>query len=129
MSAHCIQHDAAVGARWTQSGADKRHVPVSKDGGGVCLLRHDCTACKTGRCRAYSSAFTVFGLCWRSIFVSMAAFQKLYIEDVMEILPRAWNFREITREDVQSVLCMLAGDYEHARELPVRPRILWRQTS
>ena len=57
--------------------------------------------------------------------VSMAAFQSYTLEDVMEILPRAWNFREITREDVQSVLCMLAGDYEHARELPVRPRILY----
>lgn len=43
----------------------------------------------------------------------------------MEILPRAYPFREITREDVHSVLGMLAGDFEHDRDIPVRPRILY----
>ena len=57
--------------------------------------------------------------------VSMAAFRSYTVNEVMEILPRAWNFRDITMEDVKSVLCMLAGDYEHARDLPVRPRILY----
>ncbi|MDE7185005.1 MAG: DEAD/DEAH box helicase, partial [Lachnospiraceae bacterium] len=57
--------------------------------------------------------------------VSMAAFRSYTLDEVMEILPRAWNFREVTRDDVRSVLCMLAGDYEHARDLPVRPRILY----
>ena len=57
--------------------------------------------------------------------VSMAAFRSYTLDEVMKILPRAWNFREISREDVQSVLCMLAGDYEHERDLPVRPRILY----
>ncbi|MDE6219566.1 MAG: DEAD/DEAH box helicase [Lachnospiraceae bacterium] len=57
--------------------------------------------------------------------VSMAAFRSCLLDEVMEILPRAWNFRNVTKEDVQSVLCMLAGDYEHARDIPVRPRILY----
>lgn len=57
--------------------------------------------------------------------VSMAAFRSYTLDEVMEILPRAWNFRAITREDVKSVLCMLAGDYEHERDIPVRPRILY----
>lgn len=57
--------------------------------------------------------------------VSMAAFRSYTLDEVMKILPRAWNFRKISREDVQSVLCMLAGDYEHERDLPVRPRILY----
>ena len=57
--------------------------------------------------------------------VSMAAFRSYTLDEVMKILPRAWNFRQISREDVQSVLCMLAGDYEHERDLPVRPRILY----
>lgn len=57
--------------------------------------------------------------------VSMAAFRSYSLDEVMEILPRAWNFRSITREDVQSVLGMLAGDYEHKRDIPVRPRILY----
>lgn len=57
--------------------------------------------------------------------VSMAAFKSYEVDDVMEILPRAWPFRKVTKEDVKSVLCMLAGDYEHKRDVPVRPRILY----
>ena len=57
--------------------------------------------------------------------VSMAAFRGYEIDEVMELLPRAWPFRKITKEDVKSVLEMLAGDYEHKRDVPVRPRILY----
>lgn len=57
--------------------------------------------------------------------VSMAAFQGYEMADVMEILPRAWPFRKVTEEEVKRVLGMLAGDYEHEREVPVRPRILY----
>lgn len=57
--------------------------------------------------------------------VSMAAFRSYSLDEVMEILPRAWNFSSITREDVRSVLGMLAGDYEHWRDIPARPRILY----
>ena len=57
--------------------------------------------------------------------VSMAAFRSYSLDEVMEILPRAWNFRSITKEDVNSVLGMLAGDYEHKQDIPVRPRILY----
>lgn len=57
--------------------------------------------------------------------VSMAAFKGYEVDDVMEILKRAWTFRNVTKEDVKSVLEMLAGDYEHRREIPVRPRVLY----
>lgn len=57
--------------------------------------------------------------------VSMAAFKGYEVDEVMEILPRAWPFRNVTKEEVQSVLGMLAGDYEHKRDVPVRPRILY----
>ncbi len=57
--------------------------------------------------------------------VSMAAFRSYDLDEVMEILPRAWPFRNITREDVRGVLRMLAGDYEHSRDVPARPRILY----
>lgn len=57
--------------------------------------------------------------------VSMAAFRGYEVEDVMKLLPRAWPFRKVTREDVKAVLEMLAGDYEHKRDVPVRPRILY----
>lgn len=57
--------------------------------------------------------------------VSMAAFRSYEVEDVMEILPRAYSFRDVSREDVEGVLGMLAGDFEHERDIPVRPRILY----
>ena len=57
--------------------------------------------------------------------VSMAAADSYTVDDVMEVLPRAYPYREVTREDVRDVLRMLAGDYEHERDIPVRPRLLY----
>lgn len=57
--------------------------------------------------------------------VSMASYGGYELDEVMEILPRAWPFRRITRQDVKAVLGMLAGDYEHEQDIPVRPRILY----
>lgn len=57
--------------------------------------------------------------------VSMATGDGYTIDEVMEILPRAYPFQNVTREDVKDVLCMLAGDYEHERNIPVRPRVLY----
>lgn len=57
--------------------------------------------------------------------VSMAAFRGYELDEVMKILPRAWPFRKLNKEDVRSVLCMLAGDYEHDRDIPARPRVLY----
>ena len=57
--------------------------------------------------------------------VSMAAFRSYSLDEVMEILPRAYPFQNITKEDIKTVLCMLAGDYEHGHDIPVRPRILY----
>ncbi|KAI4453301.1 atp-dependent helicase lhr-related-related [Holotrichia oblita] len=57
--------------------------------------------------------------------VSMATGDGYHIDDVMDLLPRAYPFKEVTREDIKAILCMLAGDYEHMKDLPVRPRILY----
>lgn len=57
--------------------------------------------------------------------VSMANGDGYEIDEAMEILARAYPFKDITKEDVKEVLCMLAGDYEHERNVPVRPRILY----
>lgn len=57
--------------------------------------------------------------------VSMAAFRSYELDEVMKILPRAWSFRNLTKEDVKEVLGMLAGDYEHNRDIPARPRVLY----
>lgn len=57
--------------------------------------------------------------------VSMAAGDSYTVDEVMGILGRAWPFRDVTEQDVEQVLCMLAGDFEHSREIPVRPRVLY----
>lgn len=57
--------------------------------------------------------------------VSMAAVSGYTVEDVLPLLSRAYSFKDVTKEEVEAVLRMLAGDYEHAKEIPVRPRILY----
>lgn len=57
--------------------------------------------------------------------VSMACDGGYHIDDLMEILPRAYPFAEVTKEDIKELLAMLAGDYEHERNIPVRPRLLY----
>jgi len=57
--------------------------------------------------------------------VSMATNGGYTVDEVMEILRRAYPFRDVTKEDVKDVLRMLAGDYEHDRDIPVRPRVLY----
>lgn len=57
--------------------------------------------------------------------VSMAVGPGYSVDEVMGILPRAYPFAGVTRPDVESVLAMLAGDYEHERDIPVRPRVLY----
>jgi ATP-dependent Lhr-like helicase len=57
--------------------------------------------------------------------VSMAVGGGYSVDDVLEILSRAYPFAKVTKDEVKAVLCMLAGDYEHERDLPVRPRILY----
>ena len=57
--------------------------------------------------------------------VSMATDGGYTVDDVMALLPGAYPFRGVTREDVRDVLGMLAGDYEHSRDVPARPRLLY----
>ena len=57
--------------------------------------------------------------------VSMAVGDGYHEDDVMAILPRAYPYRNLTMDDLRATLAMLAGDYEHAREVPVRPRVLY----
>ncbi len=47
------------------------------------------------------------------------------VEEALEIIKRTYSFRNVTKKDIQDILGMLAGDYEHSREIPVRPRILY----
>ena len=57
--------------------------------------------------------------------VSMSIEESFEETDVLELTRRAWPFKDITLEDVRSVLTMLAGDHEHLNDIPVRPRLLY----
>ncbi|MBQ3223230.1 MAG: DEAD/DEAH box helicase, partial [Clostridia bacterium] len=61
--------------------------------------------------------------------VSMAAAADYTVEDALALMRRTWSYRNLERELLENVLRMLAGDYEHERELPVRPRILYDRLS
>ena len=57
--------------------------------------------------------------------VSMAAAGSYSVEEAHAILRGAYPCRAVTVEEVESLLGMLAGDLEHSRDLPVRPRVLY----
>lgn len=57
--------------------------------------------------------------------VSMATGDGYEVTELEKILPRAYPYLETTLDEVREVLKMLAGDFEHAREIPVRPRVLY----
>ena len=57
--------------------------------------------------------------------ISMANAGEYTVEEALEIAGGAWNFRDIEYDDITSVLRMLAGDFEHDREVPVRPRLIY----
>lgn len=57
--------------------------------------------------------------------VSMATGEGYEVAEVVPILKRAYPFEGVTIEEVKAVLAMLAGDHEHLRDIPVRPRILY----
>ncbi len=57
--------------------------------------------------------------------VSMAASADYTVDELTSIVRSAHSFRNITRADIENVLRMLAGDYEHALDRPARPRLIY----
>ena len=57
--------------------------------------------------------------------VSMSAAGEYSIDDVLAVTARAYPFRDIGAAQIEGVLCMLAGDFEHGRDVPARPRLLY----
>lgn len=57
--------------------------------------------------------------------VSMASAEDWSVDDALSLVRRAWSYRNLEKEQLESVLRMLAGDFEHEREVPARPRILY----
>lgn len=57
--------------------------------------------------------------------VSMAVTFEYTVNDALSLLNQTYTFSGITRDEICTVLRMLAGDYEHERDHPARPRILY----
>lgn len=57
--------------------------------------------------------------------VSMAATGEYTAHEAACILKNACAYRNLTEDDVRNALTLLAGDYEHALDKPVRARILY----
>lgn len=56
---------------------------------------------------------------------SMATARDYDVDEALAIVRGAYPYRSITREDIQSVLRMLAGDWEHEQDRPARARVLY----
>lgn len=57
--------------------------------------------------------------------VSMCCSHRWSEADMLAVVRGAWGYRSLTETDFRRVLAMLAGDYEHAADIPVKPRIDW----
>lgn len=57
--------------------------------------------------------------------VSMAAAADYTASEALMLLRRTWSYRALEMDRLEGVLRMLAGDFEHERDLPVRPRVLY----
>ncbi len=57
--------------------------------------------------------------------VSMAATGEYTVSEAADILKNTWAYRDLSKDDVRSALSLLAGDYEHALDKPVRARVLY----
>ena len=66
--------------------------------------------------------------CWDILaqhLVSMAGTEAFYLDEILSITARAYQFKGIDTETLGRLLAMLSGDYEHGSDIPVRPRLLY----
>lgn len=57
--------------------------------------------------------------------VSMAASADYTVDEALKVINGAWPCRNVSRKELEGMLSMLAGDFEHELDLPVRPRIIY----
>ncbi len=57
--------------------------------------------------------------------VSMATEKGYATSEALEIANQTFCFRDVSRAEIESLLAMLAGDFEHQLDKPVRPRVLY----
>jgi ATP-dependent Lhr-like helicase len=57
--------------------------------------------------------------------VAIAAQEEIAVADLHELVRRAWPFRDLSRQQLENVLDMLAGRYPSEEFAELRPRITW----
>ncbi|MCY4085638.1 MAG: DEAD/DEAH box helicase [Actinomycetia bacterium] len=57
--------------------------------------------------------------------VAITADDELTVEELHELVQGAWNFRGLSRQQLENVLDMLAGRYPSEEFAELRPRIVW----
>ncbi len=61
--------------------------------------------------------------------VAMASVEELQIDELHALVRRAYPYRELTREQLENVLDLLAGRYPSDEFAELRPRIVWERTT
>ena len=61
--------------------------------------------------------------------VAMASVEELHIDELHALVKRAYPYRELTREQLENVLDLLAGRYPSDEFAELRPRIVWERTT
>lgn len=57
--------------------------------------------------------------------VSMASDSAYTVDEAVALFHSCYCYKAITKEQIQALLRMLAGDYEHLQDRPTRPRLLY----
>jgi ATP-dependent helicase Lhr and Lhr-like helicase len=61
--------------------------------------------------------------------VAICAQEEIAVDDLHDLVRRAWPFRDVSRQQLENVLDMLAGRYPSEEFAELRPRITWDRTA
>ena len=61
--------------------------------------------------------------------VAICAQEEIAVDELHDLIRRAWPFRDISRQQLENVLDMLAGRYPSEEFAELRPRITWDRTA
>ena len=61
--------------------------------------------------------------------VAVCVQEDISVDELHELVKRAWPFRELERRQLENVLDMLAGRYPSDEFAELRPRIVWDRTA
>lgn len=57
--------------------------------------------------------------------VSMACIKEWTVDEIVDVIMSAYSYQTLDLQELERVLLMLAGDYEHHMDSPRSPRIIW----